>query len=141
MPKEEQQAAGAVFAALKEGDDAVIRAWLKHPMWGASQGRPEVLSALERSTRRSLGAFKLSAAPFVPLKPPAVGRLGEVKARTLVIVGDQDTPGNRQASELMGKEIPGAIVKVVPGADHALPLGWSREFNDVVLAFISAARR
>jgi pimeloyl-ACP methyl ester carboxylesterase len=136
-PKEEQQAAGAIFAALKEGDDAVIRAWLKHPMWAASQSRPEVLKALETSTRKSLSAFKRSAPPFIPLSPPAVQRLGDVKAPSLIVIGDRDTPGNRQASELLAKQIPGATLKVVAGADHALPLGWSGEFNDAALAFIA----
>jgi 3-oxoadipate enol-lactonase len=140
-PPDERQAAGAIFAALKDGDDAVLRAWLQHPMWAASQARPEVMKALEKSTRRSLGAFKLTAPPFIPLSPPAVDRLGSVKAPTLVIIGDKDTPGNREASELLAKQIPGATLKVIAGADHAVPLGWSEEFNAAALSFISAARR
>jgi pimeloyl-ACP methyl ester carboxylesterase len=140
-PDDERKAAMAIFAAVKEGDEAVLAAWLKHPMWAASQTRPEVLRALEASTRKSLGAFKLQFAPYVPMKPPAVERLGDVKVRTLVVVGDRDTPGNRAASALLAKQIQGATLKIVSGADHALPLGWSREFNDAVLAFISAARR
>jgi 3-oxoadipate enol-lactonase len=140
-PPEERQAVGAIFAAVKEGDDAILRAWLKHPMWAASQPRPDVMKALERSTRRSLAAFKLAAPPFIPLSPPAVGRLGNVKAPTLVIVGDKDTPGNQQASELLAKQIPGATLRVIAGADHAVPLGWSEEFNAAALSFISAARR
>jgi pimeloyl-ACP methyl ester carboxylesterase len=140
-PEDERRAAGAVFAAVKEGEDAIIAAWLKHPMWAASQSRPEVLRALAASTRKSLAAFTMAAPPFVPMKPPATDRLGEVKAPTLVVVGDRDTPGNRQASDLLAKQIPGATLKVVAGADHALPLGWSRELNEAVLAFISTTRR
>ena len=141
MPDEDRKAATAIFAAAKEGDDAIIAAWLKHPMWAASQSRPDVLRALAASTRKSLGVFKMSAAPFVPIKPPAIDRLGEIKAPTLVIVGDRDTAGNRQASDLLAQRIPGATFKLIGGADHAVPLGWPREFNDTVLAFISAARR
>jgi pimeloyl-ACP methyl ester carboxylesterase len=140
-PEDERQAAGAVFAAVKQGDDAIIAAWLKHPMWAASQQRPDVLRALDTSTRKSLSAFRLQAPPFVPTKPAAIERLGEIKAPTLVIVGDKDTPGNRQASDLLGKQIPNAQLKVIAGADHALPLGWSAEFNSAVLAFLSTARR
>jgi pimeloyl-ACP methyl ester carboxylesterase len=140
-PEDERQASGAIFAALKDGDDAVIRTWLKHPMWAASQTRPEVLNALEKSTRRSLGAFKLTAPPFVPASPPAIDRLRDVKTPTLILIGDKDTRGNQHASELLAQQIPGATLKVIGGADHALPLGWSREFNDAVLAFISTVRR
>ena len=35
----------------------------------------------------------------------------------------------------------GALQWFVPGADHGLPLGWSRELNDAVLGFLSAIRR
>jgi len=138
---EDRKAAGAIFAAVKDGDDAVVAAWLKHPMWAASQSRPEVMRALEGSTRRNLGAFKLPFAPYIPIKPPAMERLGTITAPTLVIVGDRDTPSNRQASDVLAKQIPGATLKVIAGADHAVPLGWPAEFNDAALPFISAARR
>jgi len=140
-PEDERKAAGAIFAAVKNGDDAILDAWLKHPMWSAAQKRPEVMKALAATTRPSLGVFRMTFAPYVPLKPPAIERLGEVKAPTLVVVGDQDTPGNRQSSELLAKQIPGAKLRVVAGADHALPLGWPGDFNAEVLGFISAARR
>ena len=140
-PEEERKISGAIFAAVKEGDDAILAAWLKHPMWAASQSRPDVMRALEASTRRSLSAFRLPFAPFIPLKPSAIDRLGEVKAPTLVVVGDRDTPGNRQASDVLAKQISGAKLKVIPGADHGLPLGWPDEFNAAVLEFLSAARR
>ena len=141
MPDDERQAVGAIFAAVKEGDEAILRAWLKHPMWAASQTHGDVMKALERSTRRSLGAFRLTVPPFVPLSPPAVERLGTVKAPTLVIVGDKDTPGNRKASELLARQIPGATSKVVVGADHALPIGWADDLNRELLAFLAGIRR
>ena len=140
-PADEQKLVGAIFAAVKDGDDAIVNAWLKHPMWKASQRRPDVLKAIESSTRRSLGAFRMTSAPFVALTPPAIGRLNEIKAPTLVVIGDNDTPGIRQASHLLAKQIPGATLRTVNGADHALPLGWADELNDAALRFISAARR
>jgi 3-oxoadipate enol-lactonase len=140
-PPDELKMIGAIFAAVKDGDDAIISAWLKHPMWAVSQGRPDVLKAIESSTRRNLSAFRMAAPPFVPLTPPAVGRLGEIKAPTLVVVGDKDTPGNRQASDVLAKQIPGATLRVVAGADHALPLGWADELNAAALGFLAAARR
>lgn len=139
-PDEERKLSGAIFAAVRDGDDAIMSAWLKHPMWAASQSRPDVLAALEASTRRSLAAFRMTFAPYQPVLPPAAGRLGEIKAPTLVMVGDRDTAGNRQASEALAKQIPGAVLKIVPGADHALPLGWAEEFNSAALGFIAAAR-
>jgi pimeloyl-ACP methyl ester carboxylesterase len=89
-PAEEARAVGAIFAAAKQGDEAVLRAWLGHPMWSVSRTRPEVLNAIEASTRRSLHAFALTSAPYVPMKPAAIDRLAEVKAPALIVVGDHD---------------------------------------------------
>ena len=140
-PPEEAKEVMAIFAAAKDGEDAVLKAWLKHPMWAASQTRPDVMKALETSTRTSLGAFALTFAPYLPMTPPAIQRLGEVKAPTLVFVGDRDMPSIRQAAALMAKQIPGATLKVIAGADHALPLGWAGELNDAVLTFLQALRQ
>jgi pimeloyl-ACP methyl ester carboxylesterase len=82
----------------------------------------------------------MTFAPYLPVTPPALDRLGEVKAPTLVVVGDADTPGNRQAADLLAKQIPGASIRIVNGADHALPIGWADQFNAAVIEFISARR-
>ena len=140
-PADETKAAMAIFAAVKDGDDAIVKAWTAHPMWVVSRERAEIKGEIEQTTRRNLAPFRMTAPPYIPLTPPAVGRLAEVKAPTLVVVGDRDTPGNQQASALLAKQIAGAKSVVVPGADHGLPLGWSRELNDAVLGFLSATRR
>jgi 3-oxoadipate enol-lactonase len=141
LPPDEQKLQVPIFAAAKQGDDAVVKAWLEHPMWTVARSRPDVLKELDASTRRNLAPFKMTFPPYAPVTPPAVQRLDLVKAPTLVIYGDRDMPGIRQASELMAKQIPGAALHVVPGADHALPIGWADQFNAAVMGFIAAARR
>lgn len=140
IPDEERKAAGAVFAAVKAGDDAIVKAWLAHPMWTVSRTRPDVLKELEAITRRNLAPFRMTFAPYVPVTPPAIERLRSVAVPTLVIVGDRDTPGIRQGSELLAREIPGAALLIVEGADHGLPIGWSDRFNEAVIAFIAARK-
>lgn len=140
-PADELKAAMAVFAAVKEGDDAIVKAWTAHPMWVVSRERVDIKGEIEQTTRRNLAPFKMSAPPYIPLTPPAVGRLAEIKAPTLVVVGDRDTPGNQQASAMLATQIAGAQSVVVAGADHGLPLGWPRELNAAVLAFLAAQRR
>jgi 3-oxoadipate enol-lactonase len=140
-PDDERKATMAIFAAVKQGDDAIVQAWLAHPMWKVSRERPDVRAELDQITRRNLAPFRMTAPPYKPLTPPAIGRLAEIKSPTLVIAGGEDSAGNRQASELLSRQIPQAKSIVVPGADHALPIGWSRELNDAVLAFLAAPRR
>lgn len=138
MPPDEQKEAMQVFAAAREGADKAVAAWLQLGLWSASRDRPEVMKAIERSTRRSAKAFTMSAAPFAPITPPASGRLGEVRAPALIVTGDRDTPGNRAGSEMLAKGIPGAKMVSIPGADHAVPIGWAKELHEAVLAFLAA---
>jgi pimeloyl-ACP methyl ester carboxylesterase len=128
LPEDERQLAGAIFTAVKNGDDAIVKAWLEHPIWAVSRTRPEIRAELEAMTRRNLAPFRMTFAPYIPLTPPAIDRLADVRAPTLVVIGDRDTPGNQQAATLAAKRIPGATLKVLPGADHALPLGWAEDF-------------
>lgn len=140
-PDDERKAAMAVFAAVKHGDDAIVRAWLDHPIWAVSRTRPDVVDMLERMTRRNLAPFRMAFAPYLPVMPPAVERLAGITAPTLVVIGDRDTPGNQQGAALVAKQVRGAQLRTIAGADHALPLGWPGEFNAAVLGFLSAARR
>jgi 3-oxoadipate enol-lactonase len=140
-PEEERKLVGAIFAAVKEGDDAIVKAWLDHPMWVAAKTRPELRTELEASIRRNLAPFRMASPPYVPLAPPASERLSEVRVPTIAILGDRDMPSIQRAAELIAKQVPGATVKIIPGADHALPLGWADEFNAAAIGFISNARR
>lgn len=140
-PEDERKAAGAVFAAVKNGDEAIVQAWIDHPIWSVSRTRPEVLKALDAITRRNLAPFHMTFAPYIPVTPPAVDRLGDIKAPTLVLIGDRDTPGNRQGAELVAAKVPGAALRVIAGADHGLPIGWSGEVTSAAVGFIRAARR
>lgn len=139
-PEEDRRLAMAVFAAVKHGDDAVVEAWTQHPMWKVARTRPELLQELEATTRRNLAPFRMAFAPYQPITPPAIGRLAELRAPTLVVVGDADMPSIIEGGRLVAKQAPRAELKTIPGADHALPLGWADAFNAAALAFLSAAR-
>jgi pimeloyl-ACP methyl ester carboxylesterase len=110
-------------------------------MWSVARTRPAVIKELEAITRRNLAPFRMPFAPYVPMNPAAITRLGEVRAPTLVIIGDRDMPSIKQSAQIVTKEIKGAVLKVIPGADHALPFGWADEFNAAVLSFLSTASR
>lgn len=139
-PPDEVKASAAIFAAIKDGDQAILKAWMDHPIWSVSRTRPEVAKELEAITARNLAIFRMTSAPYAPVKPAAVGRLKDVTAPTLVIVGDADTPGIREGAALEAREIPGATMRIVKGADHGLPIGWADEFNEAVIAFLTARR-
>lgn len=136
MPADEQKEAMQVFVSARESEARAVEAWLGLGLWSASRARPAVMKAIETITVRNAARFRMAAPPFAPVTPPAIGRLGEIRAPTLVVTGDRDTPGNRAASDTLVKGISGAHLVVVPGADHAIPIGWAKELNDALLVFL-----
>jgi pimeloyl-ACP methyl ester carboxylesterase len=70
----------------------------------------------------------------------ALDRVGQIKARTLVVAGERD----RLTPPWIGRELAEAIPKAKfhlvegPGASHVLPLERPDDFNNIVLSFLKA---
>jgi len=75
-------------------------------------------------------------APIDELDPPAAGRLHEITAPTLVVVGDEDVPMVFDAADLLMKSIPHARKAVIHDAAHLPNLEHPEEFNRLVLDFL-----
>lgn len=71
-----------------------------------------------------------------PLDPPAVGRLGEIRAPTLVIVGSDDTYNSRQNADKLASGISGARKEVMEGLTHVPNMERPDDFNTIVLDFL-----
>ena len=74
------------------------------------------------------------------LEPPAIDRLAEIRAPTLVITGDADVPAMTEIGDVLEREIPRARRVVFEGADHLLPLRDPDEFVRLVLDFLASER-
>ena len=66
----------------------------------------------------------------------ASSRLGNIRARTLVITGDADRLVNWENSLRLAGRIPGAMLVVLPGAPHRLFAETADDFNREVLSFL-----
>jgi 3-oxoadipate enol-lactonase len=66
----------------------------------------------------------------------AVERLGEVRAPTLVVVGERDQPDFHAVANELARGIPLARKVVAPGAGHMVPMEARQEFNDLVIEFL-----
>jgi pimeloyl-ACP methyl ester carboxylesterase len=75
-------------------------------------------------------------APTVDLDPPAIGRLHEITAPTLVVVGDEDVPPVFDAVEMLMEKVPHARKAVIHDAAHLPNLEHPDEFNSAVLPFL-----
>ena len=77
------------------------------------------------------------SAPIDEIDPPAVERLHEITAPTLVVVGDEDMPPVFDAVELLMEKIPHARKAVIHDAAHLPNLEHPDEFNRIVLEFLA----
>ena len=71
------------------------------------------------------------------LDPPAMGRLGEIRASTLVVLGDLDMPGILEIGDALKENVDGAKVVVIRGAAHMVNMEEPEEFNRIVLDFLA----
>jgi 3-oxoadipate enol-lactonase len=64
------------------------------------------------------------------------GRLGEVRAPTLVVVGEEDQPDMHAISERLAREIPGARLAKISATAHVPSMERPREFDELVAPFL-----
>jgi 3-oxoadipate enol-lactonase len=79
--------------------------------------------------------------PRVEEIPPAITRLGEIMAPTLVIVGGKDLPDYHKAADMFSDGVARARRYVIEESGHLPNLETPEEFNRVVLEFLDLNRR
>lgn len=74
-----------------------------------------------------------------PLDPSAAGRLGDVKAPTLVMIGTADEPAGVLAGRHIADAVPDAQLIELPGVAHMIQLEEPERFNRLVVDFLAGA--
>ncbi len=129
---------GEVDAAV----DLNVRTWVD----GRGRGPEDVDSAvreLVREMQRRAFEHVLDAYSAEPhpdereLDPPAAGRLGELAAPTLVIVGDLDLPDFPRIAARIAEEAQSARVLEIAGVAHLPALERPELFAEFVLAYLN----
>jgi 3-oxoadipate enol-lactonase len=90
--------------------DGLVRLVLR--LWGAAGDDP-LVTELARS---SVNAW--SSERFEQAGEPVLGRLGEIRAPTVIMVGDKDFPALIASNEEAARLIPGCELIRMPGVDH-----------------------
>ncbi|MFC1726646.1 alpha/beta fold hydrolase [candidate division KSB1 bacterium] len=112
------------------------RSWTDGPSRTPDQVDPGV-----REKVRQMAEFAFSdwtnASRGQFMEPPALGRLNEIKAPTLAVVGDLDMPDILEIVDILEKNVAGAKKVVINDAAHMLNMEKPEEFNKVVLDFLS----
>ena len=71
------------------------------------------------------------------LEPAAIGRLAEIRAPTLAVVGDLDMPDILEIVGLIERDVEGARKVIIKGVAHMVNMERPVEFNRVVLDFLA----
>lgn len=107
--------------------------WADGP--GQSADRvPEVRQRVQDWVLDNYRAEKEEGQPQ-PLDPPAVGRLGEVKAPVLVMLGTLDDPGTVESMRHLAAAVPGARLEELESA-HMVNLEHPDRFSRVLREFL-----
>lgn len=138
---EVEQLGAKMEAAYKSGDLAKavnisLQIWTAGPSRTLDQVNPAVRERIRGMTSYNFAHHTEEGTPQ-PLSPPAISRLSEIRAPTLVVVGDKDVSGILDIASLLVAGIPGARKAVIPDTAHILNMEKPIEFNRAVLDFIS----
>jgi len=117
-------------------NEAEMKLWLVGPGRAVSHVDEKLRDLfLEMNGIALLSDFK--NAPRIELDPPAAERLSEIKAPTLVVVGDHDLPEVHETAGVLMSNIRGARKAVIHDAAHLPNLEHPEKFNRVLLDFLN----
>jgi 3-oxoadipate enol-lactonase len=134
---EEQSLDGGDLEAAVEAN---LRMWVDGPR-PAGAVDPAIRRLVGRMQRRAL-ELQVPAGRSAPerlLMADVAGRLGQIAAPTLVLVGEHDVPDFQEIAARIAGEVPGARKLTIPGAAHLPSLERPAEFNREVLGFLARA--
>ena len=129
-------------ALQKQGDvdgatELLLQAWLAGPQRDLQSMDRKLVERLRPMARFTLEREK-ERVRTPRFSPPAAGRLGEITAPTLVMVGDYDVPALLDIADTLVQGIPAAWKQVFPETAHMINMERPAEFNQSALEFLSA---
>ena len=130
-------------AADKAGDVERLNELEVHLWVDGLRRAPEQVNPAARARVREMNGANIARAAeqeqaqSQPLQPPAVGRLGEIHAPTLVIVGAEDNGMVHAAANRLSTEIAGARKVIMRDTAHVPNMEKPEEFNRIVLDFLA----
>lgn len=127
----------AAAEAKGAGIAAANRRWLYHDLFRPALEKPDVAPRLKEIVASYSGWHWLNKNPWTPIDPPAVQRLSDIKAPTLILIGERDLPDFHAIADLLNHEIAGSRKVVISGVGHMSCMENPVAFNRVVLDFLS----
>jgi pimeloyl-ACP methyl ester carboxylesterase len=111
--------------------------WLGLPLFAPARQQPEVAARLKLMVDEYSGWHFVNQNPERPVSPPALERLGAIRAPTLVLVGERDLPDFQRMSERLERGVPGARRATIPGAGHMANMEAPEAVNKSLAGFLT----
>jgi 3-oxoadipate enol-lactonase len=135
LPAAARQAMRARGEAAEQGGMAAVALpTIERWFTGGFLDSPLVARCHQRLLANDVGAWAATWRAIAELD--TLPRLAEIRAPTLVTTGDVDVSTPVAAAQLIADHIPGAILKIMPGAPHMAPYERPELFNPLVLEFL-----
>jgi pimeloyl-ACP methyl ester carboxylesterase len=116
--------------------------WLQDPYMTPAMENRAVGQRIREIVMDNADNWLLSSSRFArELDPPAIGRLNEVRAPTLIVVGDRDVADIQSICQTLVRGIRGARKIVIRGAGHIVNMEKQSEFDSHVLPFLGQTGR
>ncbi len=136
----EQKCEQAIREAYLKADfegaaEAFLAGWTVGPRRHAEDVDPAFLQRVLALIRENIKPG-LDAGYMLEAEPPAIGRLAEIKAPTLIVIGDLDMPGILEIAGRIEKEVAGSKKVVIKGAAHTVNMEKPEQFEKVVGVFL-----
>lgn len=135
---EELKRAGQMILAgnQEQGVELLLRLWTDGPQRKPNEVNPAVREKIKRMIEENLAQERLDARP--KNTPSALEKLDQIRAPTLIIVGEKDVQYILAIGELLAQKIPRALKIIFPESAHHLNLEHPEEFNRHVRAFLQS---
>ncbi|MBA3628612.1 MAG: alpha/beta fold hydrolase [Actinobacteria bacterium] len=130
---------------VEEAVELNLKMWVEGPSREESEMDAELRERVRTMQRAAFEKQLLAEAQSPPpgpaewLDPPAISRLAEIRAPTLVVVGDQDVPDFLHISERLTADIDSATRSVIEGAAHLPSLERPEVFMETLRSFLSGS--
>lgn len=137
-PKEAEIEAAASVGDYARANELELQLWVDGP----KRSHDQVDAAMRERVRiMNLNNYTLSEqnkGERRRLDPPAITRLGDIRVPTLIIVGDYDIPDMLAIADVLEQGISESRKVVMHGVAHLPNMERPKEFNKIVVDFLSA---
>lgn len=127
----------AAFAAgdLERGIELELQMWVDGPFRTRAQSNADARAKVRAMELENL---KINTDNYtsVPLEPPAIGRLGEIRVPTLILIGQGDQPHVNALAPKLAREIPNARLVAFESVAHVPSMEMPERVNAVIASFL-----